>query len=63
MKDSLNYTMYMNLAKWLSGRLDSTLVRLQKRTQEASFYPEDMQLPEEELKLLRNAFCASKEEA
>jgi hypothetical protein len=60
--DSLDYTMYMNLARWLSGRLDSTLVRLQKRTPEASYYPEDMQLPEEEQKLLWNAFYATKEE-
>lgn len=59
-RDSLDYTMYMNLARWLSGRVDR-LVRPQKRTQECSYYPQDMQLPEEEQQLLWNHFYASKE--
>jgi hypothetical protein len=81
-KDSLTYLNYYRIALWLSGRLDSTLVRLQKRTpepvsaptlgeytpldetaHEPVFCPEDMQLPEEEQKLLWNAFYATKEEA
>ena len=61
MKDSLTYSGYLRIALWLTGRLDSTLVRLQKRPQEPSYYPEDMQLPEEEQRLLWNEFYASKE--
>lgn len=53
--------LYLGIARWLSGQLDSTLVRLQKRPQEPSYYPEDMQLHEEEQRLLWNEFYASKE--
>jgi len=60
-KDSLDYTMYMNLAKWLSGRVEP-FVRPRKRTPESSYYPKDMQLPEEEQRLLWNEFCANSKE-
>lgn len=59
-RDSLDYTMYMNLAKWLSGRLEP-FVRPRKRTQEQGFYPEDMQLDETSQRLLWDAFYANKE--
>jgi hypothetical protein len=36
MKDSLDFVSYYRIALWLSGRVDSTLVRLQKRTQESN---------------------------
>lgn len=67
MKDSLAFSDYMSLAKWLSNRVGPYVegsaghVRPRKRTQEQGFYPEDMQLPEEEQKLLWNEFYANKE--
>ena len=61
-KDSFTYLNYFRIALWLTGRVDSTLVRLQKRTPEPSFYPEDMQLPEEEQRLLWDAFFRQEKE-
>jgi hypothetical protein len=61
-RDSLDYNSYMAIARWLMGMVDSTLVRIQKHTPEHSFYPEDMQLPVEEQKLLWNEFYVTKEE-
>ena len=61
--DSLDYVSYFRIALWLTGRLDSTLVRLQKHTLEPSFYPEDMMLPKEQQELLWNAFYANSKES
>lgn len=78
MKDSLNYTMYMNLAKWLSGRVEplvkgsvgprkqrgySPTAPTSETAQEPVFCPEDMQLDETSQKLLWNRFFRQEKEA
>lgn len=67
--DPLTYLNYYHIALWLSGRVDSTLVRLQKRTPEPVsaptlpiYTPEDMQMPEEEQRLLWNEFFTQNKE-
>lgn len=68
-KDSLDYTSYYRIALWLSGKLDRTAVRLQKGTQEPvsantlpKYIPEEMQMPEEEQRLLWNEFFTQNKE-
>ena len=59
--DSLTLSNYMAIARWLTGTLEPRIGG-QKGTTASSYYPEDMQMPEEEQNLLWNAFYASNRE-
>jgi hypothetical protein len=56
MKDSLDFVSYYRIALWLTGRLEPRI----RGCEGPSYYPQDMQLPEEEQQLLWNHFYASK---